>query len=79
VCSRTRASSRVSCTAARVVTRASYSRCMEAMTAQATDVALSSFLFAVAVTYCSSTERLEVLLGMVDMMVEVRGAGGGRR
>jgi hypothetical protein len=38
-------------------------------------VASSSFLLAAAVVCCSSTERLEVLLGMVDKTVVVGGSG----
>jgi hypothetical protein len=41
-------------------------------------VASSSFLLAVeAVAYCSSSERLEVLLSKVGKTVVVSGGGGG--
>jgi hypothetical protein len=72
--SRARVSSRVLRVAVTAATRAAYSQFTVAATAWAATASSSSFLLAAAaatVVCCSSTERLEVLFGMVGKMVVV--------
>jgi hypothetical protein len=79
--SRARASSRVLRVAATAAMRASCSQCAVAAAASCAAATSSSFLLVAATTAicCPSTsERLELLTGMVGKTVTIRGGGGWR-